>query len=638
MWRIIALDKDAREVARVELTAGEVTIGRDPDRQLQLNSASVSRRHARIVANGAQLLVFDDGSANGIMVNGNRVGTPTPVDARSKIEIADFRIVVESTAAAEATPSVAPFATASVAESLRLVAQGGPYDARVFPVIGDVMVGRAAENQLVLDDPSLSRKHAKLRGTGHRLEVEDQGSSNGTFVNGRKVGRAAAGPGDTIRFGELAFRIEDERGMGRPSNDGGFGSLLALVGGGGVTIIILITAMVVTLRKPPILQASGKDAIAKIAKQAEQHLKAGKARFDEKKWVEAKSELDATIELDPANVEARRMKAIAAHAPEDERELGSALNALGAGDRRSRRSRRRCGCARRSYRGRRRGSSSIRSSRRGSFNMACSVRARATTRTPRGPCVVPTSSIPRPRAPTLACRPSYTRRRSVSRTIAASRRVARRGERRVTRVRATTAPARFLDRLRDALGHYAEGVHLLGDAAHAETVAARSRALGRALPASFVEIYGYADGIDLFGDLVRVVRLDALEVDGGWLRCGEAEGGRLLCAPDGAIFEEDEDGDRLYVAADLESALLVYLAREGLIVDHEGEYREVFGTDGAITDAVQRKRNEAARKRAPGAARWIVEQAELKLELDGDEAAAEALLAEARALDPQARR
>jgi pSer/pThr/pTyr-binding forkhead associated (FHA) protein len=334
MWRIIALDKDAREVARAELTAGEVSIGRDPDRQLQLNSASVSRRHARIVANGAQLLVFDDGSANGIMVNGNRVGTPTPVDARSKIEIADFRIVVESTAAAEATPSVAPFATASVAESLRLVAQGGPYDARVFPVIGEVMVGRAAENQLVLDDPSLSRKHARLQGNGHRLEVEDQGSSNGTFVNGRKVGRALAGPGDMIRFGELSFRIEDERGMGRPSNDGGFGSVLALVGGGGVTIIILITAMVVTLRKPPVLQASGKDAIAKIAKQAEQHLKAGKARFDEKKWVEAKSELDATIELDPANVEARRMKAIAAHAPEDERELGSALNALGANDRR----------------------------------------------------------------------------------------------------------------------------------------------------------------------------------------------------------------------------------------------------------------------------------------------------------------
>jgi hypothetical protein len=206
----------------------------------------------------------------------------------------------------------------------------------------------------------------------------------------------------------------------------------------------------------------------------------------------------------------------------------------------------------------------------------------------------------------------------------------------VTRRKPTAAPARFLDRLRAALSVYVDGVHMLGDAANAAAVVARGRALGFTLSPSFAEIYGYADGIDLYGDVVRVAPLAALSVDGDWLRCGEAEGRALLCGHDGAIFDEDEDGDRLRVADDLETALLVYLAREGLIVDHEGEYREVFGTDGAIVAAVRRKRNEAARKRAPGASRWIVEQAELVLELDGDDAAAEALLMEARALDPQA--
>jgi hypothetical protein len=83
-----------------------------------------------------------------------------------------------------------------------------------------------------------------------------------------------------------------------------------------------------------VVQVSGKDAIAKIAKQAELHLKAGKERFAEKRWPEAKSELDTAIELDPANIEARRLKTLAAHAPDDERELQSALGALDAGDRR----------------------------------------------------------------------------------------------------------------------------------------------------------------------------------------------------------------------------------------------------------------------------------------------------------------
>jgi pSer/pThr/pTyr-binding forkhead associated (FHA) protein len=334
MWRVIALDKDGREVARAELAAGELTVGRDQDRQLQLASASVSRRHAKMVANGTQLLVVDDGSANGILVNGSRISGPTPVDPRARIEIAEFRIVVESLVP-EATPSVTPFSSGTAVESVRLVAQGGPYDARVFPVIGEVMVGRAAENQLVLDDPSLSRKHARLRGIGRRLEIEDLGSSNGTFVNGRKVGRAAALPGDSVRFGELSFRVEDERGQGRPAGEVSGGLLIGLFAGGGATLIILVTALIVLLRKPPPVQASGKDAIAKIARQAEAHLTRGKQLFGDKKWSDAKAELDSAIELDPANVEARRLRTLAARAPEDERNLASALAALAIGDRKA---------------------------------------------------------------------------------------------------------------------------------------------------------------------------------------------------------------------------------------------------------------------------------------------------------------
>ncbi len=334
MWRVIALDKDGREVARAELTSGELTVGRDQDRQLQLASASVSRRHARLVQNGAQVLLFDEGSANGVLVNGTRISGPTPVDLHARIEIADFRLVLEPLVP-EVTPSVPAFAASPAGESLRLVAQGGPFAGRVFSLVGEMMVGRAAENQLVLDDPSLSRKHARLVGNGRRLEIEDLGSSNGTFLNGRKVGRATAGPGDTLRFGELSFRVEDERGMGKPGGRGGTSSNIALVGVGGVTLVIVIIAISVLARKPPSTKASGKDAIAKISRQADTHLGLGKQLFADKKWAEAKTELDAAIELDPANVEARRLKGLAVRAPEDERNLNGALAALAIGDRKA---------------------------------------------------------------------------------------------------------------------------------------------------------------------------------------------------------------------------------------------------------------------------------------------------------------
>lgn len=332
MWRIIVLDKDGRELTRSELTQGELTIGRDQDRQLQLASASVSRRHAHLVGEGSQLKIVDDGSANGVLVNGARIEGSAIIDAQSRVEIADFRIVVELQAA-EATPAVAPF-TASVMESIRLVAQGGPYDGQVFPIVGEITVGRAADCQLVLDDPSLSRKHAKVRGTGRRLDVEDLGSSNGTFVNGRKVGQATAGPGDTIRFGELSFRIEDERGQGAPAGGTSALQVIFLLLLLTVTVISVVGAVVTWKRTKPQVVA-GKDAISKLAHSAEQHMAAGKQLFADKKWADAKVELDAAIELDPANVEARRLKTIAARAPEDERAVSSAISALAIGDRRS---------------------------------------------------------------------------------------------------------------------------------------------------------------------------------------------------------------------------------------------------------------------------------------------------------------
>ncbi|HEX9103571.1 MAG TPA: FHA domain-containing protein, partial [Polyangia bacterium] len=95
MWRISALDRDGREVGRFELVAGELTIGRDADRQLVLPSASVSRRHARLYLDGGQPCIVDEGSANGVIVDGVRITQPTYVHAGTRIDVAEFRLAVE---------------------------------------------------------------------------------------------------------------------------------------------------------------------------------------------------------------------------------------------------------------------------------------------------------------------------------------------------------------------------------------------------------------------------------------------------------------------------------------------------------------------------------------------------------------
>src|SRR5512135_2425474 len=104
MWVISALDRDGREVGRFELVAGELTIGRDADRQLVLPSASVSRRHARVYLDGGQPCIVDEGSANGVIVDGVRITQPTYVNAGTRIDVAEFHLAVEPLGAAQGMP------------------------------------------------------------------------------------------------------------------------------------------------------------------------------------------------------------------------------------------------------------------------------------------------------------------------------------------------------------------------------------------------------------------------------------------------------------------------------------------------------------------------------------------------------
>ena len=69
-----------------------------------------------------------------------------------------------------------------------------------------VTIGRAADVDVVVVDPLVSRRHARLGPRGGRLVLEDLGSTNGTRVNDQVVREAVVAPGDRIELG--ATRIE----------------------------------------------------------------------------------------------------------------------------------------------------------------------------------------------------------------------------------------------------------------------------------------------------------------------------------------------------------------------------------------------------------------------------------------------
>lgn len=92
---------------------------------------------------------------------------------------------------------------------LRLEQVAGPL--RFQPDAGRaVTLGRAPECDLIVADPSVSRRHARLEaGDGGGLRITDLESANGTRVNGRRVTSTAVGPDDLVTFGGVAFRVAE---------------------------------------------------------------------------------------------------------------------------------------------------------------------------------------------------------------------------------------------------------------------------------------------------------------------------------------------------------------------------------------------------------------------------------------------
>jgi hypothetical protein len=73
-----------------------------------------------------------------------------------------------------------------------------------------VVVGREATCDIVLDDKSVSRRHAYLERRGTAWFVADQGSANGTFINGQQVVEAQLQQGQELRLGTLSLWVELE--------------------------------------------------------------------------------------------------------------------------------------------------------------------------------------------------------------------------------------------------------------------------------------------------------------------------------------------------------------------------------------------------------------------------------------------
>lgn len=80
---------------------------------------------------------------------------------------------------------------------------------RTFKLSTSMLVGRAPECEIRVDDTYASQQHARLFGRTGGWYVEDLGSTNGTFVNDQRLGAPAmVQPGDKIRVGTTVLELK----------------------------------------------------------------------------------------------------------------------------------------------------------------------------------------------------------------------------------------------------------------------------------------------------------------------------------------------------------------------------------------------------------------------------------------------
>lgn len=219
------IEQPGQPERRIPLEPGIFQIGRSDDNDVVLADLGVSRRHARLEVTAEGIVVEDLGSGNGTYFRGKRV-TRQVLGAGDQVKIEPFvlklaRAAVVQAVAQEVTDgrdATIPVKSARPTGRL-VVVSAHKMPVREFPLppAGTLRIGRSDKNEIVLPEPASSRLHAEVVDSPEGWVIRDHGSSNGTFVNARRIKQKVLEDGDRVRIGTVELRfiaLTEERSEG----------------------------------------------------------------------------------------------------------------------------------------------------------------------------------------------------------------------------------------------------------------------------------------------------------------------------------------------------------------------------------------------------------------------------------------
>ncbi|WKV75566.1 FHA domain-containing protein [Streptomyces sp. PCS3-D2] len=186
-------------------------VGRDPLCEICFEDARVSWHHAVLRPDGDHWTVEDEDSTNGTWADGHRIHEWS-VGVGSELRFGDARDGPRAVLTAPRPPG-AGARPSRVSNPSMTTTFRRPSAVLPLPARTTVRIGRATDNDLVIDELDVSRRHAELRALPDGgYEIADLGSHNGTYLNGAPVtGAAPLAEGDIVGIGHLAFCLVGDR-------------------------------------------------------------------------------------------------------------------------------------------------------------------------------------------------------------------------------------------------------------------------------------------------------------------------------------------------------------------------------------------------------------------------------------------
>lgn len=202
------------EHSQTLLSPGANRIGSAVDAQVVLPQPGVAPFHCEIQLQGENATLSVPDAANTVTVNGRPASGSMALRAGDLIAIGPVQARVVAVEKVVATVQRAAAVDDTGATRVRMavprfVLRGvsGAAFGKTYPVPGPVVIGRQQDCDISVPSEEISRRHAQVKPTPDGLMVEDLGSANGTFINGKRVQTGLMRPGEELRLDTIRFML-----------------------------------------------------------------------------------------------------------------------------------------------------------------------------------------------------------------------------------------------------------------------------------------------------------------------------------------------------------------------------------------------------------------------------------------------